>query len=277
MKYDIALKSLLQTSGLTILERLAGAHLVRWLNVELPKVRMPQLDLLAETETGELVHFELQSRNDPEMPLRMAEYALAIYRQYGRFPRQFVLYVGEARLSMRPELHGPSLHFSYTVVDIREMDAQQLLASPASGDNILAVLADAQTPGKTAIEVLRRIARLSPAEQAAQLPLLMIISGLRGLGKLIQSEVSLMPIEVDLDEVFGDYLEARASKWREQGREQGLEQGRHSIIRRLMVNRFGPIPAWADDRLKALQGEQLEELGVRVLDAKSLEDLFSTQ
>jgi hypothetical protein len=55
---------------------------------------MPHLDLLAETATRDLLHFELQSKNDPGMPLRMAEFASAIYRQYARFPRQFVLYVG---------------------------------------------------------------------------------------------------------------------------------------------------------------------------------------
>ncbi|HEX4228572.1 MAG TPA: DUF4351 domain-containing protein [Bryobacteraceae bacterium] len=293
MKYDIALKSLLQTSGLTILDQLAGAHLVRWLNVELPEIRMPHVDLLAETAARDLLHFELQSKNDPGMPLRMVEYALAIYRQYGRFPRQFVLYVGQPRLSMRPELHGPFLHFWYAAVDIRDMDAGQLLASPAPGDNILAILADASTPEKTAVEVLKRIARFPPAEQHRQLQVLMILSGLRGLGKLIQSEVKRMPITVDLDEVFADYIRERAEVYREQGleqgreqgREQGLEQGREqgraqgqlSLLRRQMTNRFGPIPAWAEDRLKALPREKLEELAVRLLNATNLEDLFSSQ
>jgi predicted transposase YdaD len=297
MKYDIALKSLLQTSGLTILEQLAGVRLVRWLNVELPEVRMPHLDLLAETAARDLLHFELQSNNDSGMPLRMAEYALAIYRQYGRFPRQFVLYVGQPRLSMRPELRGPFLHFWYTAVDIREMDPGQLLNSPAPGDNILAILADVNTPEKTVREVLKRITRLPPAEQPKQLQILMILSGLRGLGKLIQSEVKRMPITVDLDEVFGDYILERADLYREQGREQGLEQGREqgleqgreqgleqgreqgqvSLLHRQMANRFGPIPAWAEDRLKALPREKLEDLAVRLLNANSLEDLFNAQ
>ncbi len=64
-QYNVTLKSLLQTSGLFVLERLAGAH------------------------------FELQSTNNPHMPLRMAEYALGVYRQFGSFPRQLVLYVDE--------------------------------------------------------------------------------------------------------------------------------------------------------------------------------------
>jgi hypothetical protein len=90
-----------------------------------------------------------------------------------------------------------------------------------------------------------------------------------------------MPITVDLDEVFGDYILERADIYREQGREQGLEQGLEqgqlSLLRRLMANRFGPIPAWAEDRLKTLPREDLEELAVRLLNAKSLEDLFSAK
>jgi hypothetical protein len=65
-KYDIALKSLLQTSDVSVLEQLAGVHLARWINVELPQVQTARLDLLGETEAGELFHFELQ-RPSPGM------------------------------------------------------------------------------------------------------------------------------------------------------------------------------------------------------------------
>jgi len=43
-----------------------------------------------------LIGFELQSSNDKSLPLRMAEYALRVYRKYGQFPEQYVLYVGNA-------------------------------------------------------------------------------------------------------------------------------------------------------------------------------------
>jgi hypothetical protein len=39
--------------------------------VELAETRMRRLDLLAEMETGELFHLELQSRNDPRVAKRM--------------------------------------------------------------------------------------------------------------------------------------------------------------------------------------------------------------
>src|ERR1700733_943585 len=76
----------------------------KWLDVELPKVQNPRLDLLGETVDGGLVHLELQTTNDAAMPLRMAEYSLGVYRLLGRFPRQVVLYVGEPRLRMPDQL-----------------------------------------------------------------------------------------------------------------------------------------------------------------------------
>ena len=100
MQYDVALKLLLQKPASRAISELTGTVPAKWLNVELPKVQNRRLDLLGETADRELLHLELQSTNDQEMPLRMAEYCLAVFRQYQRFPRQVLLYVGEAPLTM---------------------------------------------------------------------------------------------------------------------------------------------------------------------------------
>ena len=85
--YDVALKLLLQGSAALTLRALTGTAVAKWLDVELPKVQNLRLDLLGETVDGGLVHVELQSSNDPAMPLRMAEYCLGVFRLFGRFPR----------------------------------------------------------------------------------------------------------------------------------------------------------------------------------------------
>ena len=93
--YDIALKPLLQGSATLTMRELTGTAVAKWLDVDLPKVQNLRLDLLGETVDGGLVHVELQSGNDAAMPLRMAEYCLGVFRLFGRFPQQIVLYVGE--------------------------------------------------------------------------------------------------------------------------------------------------------------------------------------
>ena len=65
--YDVTLKMLLQSSASIALREITGAAVVKWLNVELPKVQNPRLDLLGETTGGGLVQVELQSTNDPTM------------------------------------------------------------------------------------------------------------------------------------------------------------------------------------------------------------------
>lgn len=54
-EYDVALKLLLQQSADRTLRELAGVAVRRWLNVELPEVRGTRVDLLGETDLGDLV------------------------------------------------------------------------------------------------------------------------------------------------------------------------------------------------------------------------------
>ena len=143
-EYDVTLKLLLQGSATLVMRELTGAAVARWLDVELPKVqnvRNPRLDLLAETVDGDLVHVELQSGNDMAMPVRMAEYCLGVYRLFGRFPRQVVLYVGEAELRMASKLHGPGVLFEYRLIDIRTLNGERLLESGEVGDTEIAIQA----------------------------------------------------------------------------------------------------------------------------------------
>src|SRR6266446_6563009 len=121
-EYDVALKLLLQQSAELTIRELTGTTIAKWLNVELPKVQNLRLDLLGEAADGSLVHLELQSGNDTTMPLRMAEYCLGVRRRFGKFPRQILLYVGEALCSMDSELRGPDQSMRYRTIDIRDLD-----------------------------------------------------------------------------------------------------------------------------------------------------------
>jgi len=47
-----------------------------------------------------------------------------------------------------------------------------------------------------------------------------------------------------------------------------------AILRRQIEKRFGSVPNWAEERLEKLSAKELEEVSVRLLDAKSLENLL---
>jgi hypothetical protein len=263
-EYDTAFKLTLQHVDVALRE-LLGTGVIRWHNVELPKVRSVRADLLGETETGGLVHIELQSANEAGMALRMLEYCLDVLRQFDRYPTQVLLYVGDAPVKMETALHGPRLDYSYRLVDIRELDGELLLKSHQVDDNIVGLLTRVSDQRRAAQLVLQRIAGLAPGERQAALDRLLILAGLRKtLGRLVEEEARKMPILNDImdHEVIGPEIK------------KGIRQGELTVIRRLIEKRFGALPAWAEDRLAKLSAQELEDLSVRVLDAKSIDDLL---
>ena len=139
-EYDVALKRILTRPGSALLTALTGSSSLRWLNVEAPLVRNLRVDLLGESPEGELIHIELQSRNDKDFPLRMGEYSFGVALRHGRIPRQVALYVGSDPLRMSDEVLGHDWAYRFHLVDIRDVDGENLLASANPGDNVIAIL-----------------------------------------------------------------------------------------------------------------------------------------
>jgi len=230
------------------------------------------LDLLGRTVDGQLVHMELQSGNDLAMPFRMMEYCLGVQRLCGQFPRQILLYVGEAPMRMRSELRGPGLSFEYNLIDIRTLNGDRLLESEQVGDNVIAILARLRDDKETVHRIVERIAGLTTTERETALAQLMILAGLRHLAGAVEEEARKMPIDLDIRDhaVLGPMF----IKAEEKGRQEGLQAGELTVLRRLLEKRFGALPGWAREKLAAMPASELEDLSERVLDATSLEGLL---
>jgi hypothetical protein len=260
-EYDVALKLLLRGSAKLTMRELTGTSVETWLDVELSKVvQNTRVDLLGETEAKGLVHLELQSGNDATMPLRMAEYCLGVFRLFGRFPRQVLLYVGEAPLRMESEVRGEDVWFRYRAVDIRDLDGDRLLESQDVGDTVIAILARLRDHKDAVRRILERIAGLVAAERETALGQLLILAGLRHFEETVEREARKMPI-------LNDILDNKVL-----GRE--FKRGELTVLRRQIEKRFGAIPTWAEERLAGRSPADLEDLSVRVLDAQSLEELL---
>jgi hypothetical protein len=259
-EYDVALKVLLQSQARRTISELTGTAVAKWLDVELPKVQKVRLDLLGETVDDELIHLELQSGNDSAMPLRMAEYCLGVFRLFGRFPQQVLLYVGEEPLRMATELRGGGLSFHYEAVDIRSLDGDRLLESEEVGDNVIAILAHLRDHKEAARKIVARLAGLKPAKRATALEQLLILAGLRRLEETVEREARKMPIHIDI-------LENKVL-----GRE--FKRGEVTVLRRQIEKRFGTLPDWVEERLATASTSQLDQWTLRILDAANLEDLL---
>ena len=60
-----------------------------------------------------------------------------------------------------------------------------------------------------------------------------------------------------------------------EGEQKGRQQGEAALLLRLLERRFGALPGWVRDRIAAADTASLEEWGLRVLDAGSLEDVLA--
>lgn len=60
----------------------------------------------------------------------------------------------------------------------------------------------------------------------------------------------------------------------QRGRVEGRVEGEATLLTRLLQRRFGTLPAWANDRIAKAEASSLEEWSLRILDAKSLDDIF---
>src|SRR2546422_96572 len=102
------------------------------------------------------------------MLLRMAEYCLAVFRLFGKFPRQILLYAGEAPLRMDSECRGrfvvPLPRGGY-----RDLDGDRLLESEDIGENIIAILARLQEHSRAVRKIIRRVAGLPAGERETAL------------------------------------------------------------------------------------------------------------
>jgi len=57
-------------------------------------------------------------------------------------------------------------------------------------------------------------------------------------------------------------------------RRRGREDGERSIVLRQIAKRFGPLPAAARKRIEALPASKIERIALRLLDARSLDELL---
>lgn len=273
-RFDVTLKLLFRRPGGALMRALAGGAVVaEWLEVELPEYRSRRVDILCRLKDGRLLHIELQSRNDRYMAVRMAEYALAVYRRYGEFPRQIVLYVGKAPMRMRTALRGPRMAFGYEAIDARELDGDTLLESADVGDNVIAVLARLQNREAAVGRIVRRIAEATEAERETAVRQLLLLAGLRGLETNVEEEIRKVPILYDI--MDNKVLGREYRKGVEAGIQTGIQTGKSELLRSLALTRFGHLPAGFDERVSGKTPEELELLGRRLLVAASVDELLN--
>ena len=228
-------------------------------------------DALILLESSELVlHLEFQTKPDPQIPFRMADYRLRVHRRYPKKDmRQLVIYLKstESQLVKQNVFTISGMRHEFEIIRLWEQPLSDLLQF--TGLWPLAAL------GRTndRIQVLREVSSLidkikDKKEQSNIAAATSILAGLILNKELIQA--------VFREEIVQDSVIYQDIK--KQGLEQGLEQGRKqqaSLILRLLKRRIGKIELSEETRITGLSVEQLEALGDALLDFSSHDDLIT--
>ena len=279
--YDVTLKNLLTKPGSLLLETVTGTRNIRWLNVETPKVRNTRRDLLGETANRSLIGIEIESRIRPRLGFRIGEYQFGTTVRYGRMPKHILLYIGPSRKPIPARYDDGENTLTWHVVDIRDLDGEALLASPNLGDNVVSVLTKLGNQPGTVRRIVERIAsRPEDDERGEALAELTMLAGLRQLtDEVIQeSRKMLSEREILKNAVFGPpYREGREKGFAEgeaKGEAKGVAKGRVEFLFDMLEKRFGLVPPDVRKRLHAMKSGELTDVGLRLMDAQRIEDLF---
>ncbi len=281
--YDAVVKDVFERDGPTMLDDLAnGVPVQEFLNVELPTVQKRVADLVVLLQNRTILHLDFQSANDPRMVYREGFYGISIANKFhGRGIRridQVVIYCGSRPMRMKSAIDLGGIQISYRLIDIREFDADKLIASDRPGDYTLAMLAGGGV--EKLREIVKRVMQLPPPQRQRVLTQMAILSGLRAASGRLKMEVNSMAHGLTIDEnVFlRDIRDAALARGREEGKLEGKLEGRAEgmmqVLRGQMRSKFGSLPRWADARLKSATAAQAETWAQKLLTADTLEGVL---
>ncbi len=166
-KMDILLRDAIQKIPEKFIQLLTGMKGVQILDNTFPSIKERKADLVVELEDSSILHLELQTHPDKNMPLRMLEYRVLLMQKYpNREIRQMVLYVGEGTPRMESSIKQEGLSFTYQLRDIKDLSCKELMESSQLEDKILAVLCNVEEPEHYFNELMEELLKLPEKERA---------------------------------------------------------------------------------------------------------------
>ncbi|MGF1546758.1 MAG: Rpn family recombination-promoting nuclease/putative transposase [Thiotrichales bacterium] len=255
---------------------------------------------------------EFQSSNDPWMALRIMVYTGLLYQDLiksgvvsapGKLPAVFpiVIYNGSGRWSAARELAElieplpPSMstyrpNQRYFVLDEGRLEIEQLNQADNTFSEIIHIEASA---GPEAVrEVVARLKERLKDPRHASLRRAIVVWVRRVIFKRLAMSETISEITdlMELEAMLAENVTSWAEKWKQEGLQQGLQEGLQegrqegrqeglqklrALVGRQLSHRFGTLPQGVAERLAQADFPQLENWADKVLDAATLEAVFT--
>ncbi len=217
-------------------------------------------------QLGQILHLEFQTepQSNPPVPLRMLDYWVRLYRQYGRPIEQVVIFLKPttSEIVFTEQFAVENTMHRYRVVRMWEQDPAPLLANPALLP--LAVLARTDTPTDLLEQVAARVDMIEERQQRSNISAYTeILAGLKFDKDLIRR---YLREELMRESVIYQEIEQEA-------RQKGRQEEGASLVLRLLARRLGQVAPEVRAQIQQLPVAQLEELGEALLDFSSTQEL----
>jgi hypothetical protein len=179
---------------------------------------------------------------------------------------------------MAESLDLGEIQVSYRLMDIREIEAEVLMASGRPADYALGLLARGGVDKMR--EILEATSHLEAGERQRALTQTAILSGLRSVSGQLTMELKRMGNTIDIEkheflkELRDSAMAAGRAEGRAEGKAEGTVAGMAAIVRGQIEARFGELPKWARTRLGEATAAELERWAKGILRASTLESVF---
>lgn len=264
--YDKILKENMEALVLPLADKLLGLSLGA--TEELPDDLQTTLerkpDLLKRVTDSKkglsyLLHIEFQTKDEATMIDRMLLYYAMLWEKYREPIEQYVVFIGRRKPRMATLLQDEQLNYSFTLVDIRQLDYQTLLASATQPEEaVLAVLSNfKKNEVDTAIpSILRKLQQLAGDERKLRryVRQIEILANLRDIQpQVIQyTETMALTYNIETDVRYQQGIERGKQEGRQEGKQEGKEEMIVATLRSgLLTNE--QIAQMADASLEEIQ------------------------
>ncbi len=231
--------------------------------LSLEPIRADSLIMLQSEDV--VLHLEFQTVPRDEIPFRMADYRLRVYRKYPQKQmKQVVIYLKKTGSDLVQEnsFTISGMRHEFEVVRLWEQDYSDFLDFP--GLLPLAVLGRSNDRTQTLREISSVIDRIEDKRAKGNVAAATYILA----GLVLEKEIVSSILKEEIMRESVTYQDIKA-----QGKAEGIKEGEISLVLRQLKKRIGEIRPSDESRITDLSVEQLEALGEALLDFASSEDL----
>jgi len=163
MKKDITSKEAIAAITKDIAHHLLNLEVtnIEFVDKELKRIEKREADIVAKCHIDgieQILHLEIQNSNDKTMAKRMLRYYTEIKMRFDNLEiKQYIVYIGKAKLNMSDTIRDKNLDYRYTIVDMHTIDCEELIKLDTPDALVLSILCDFK--GRDELEVLLHITK----------------------------------------------------------------------------------------------------------------------